>query len=308
MAGLRELLFGGPSAVAKPPRTGARAAVASMPAKAPMRKPDASARAAIEPAHGFRVSIVASLNRNYSFLLHDRSSGTTAVVDPHDASPIMALARAQGWTIQHVLITHHHNCAGNLALKKATGCTIHGPAREADRIPGLDVGYYGGESLKIGNVAAQVLSVPGHTAGHLAFWFSGPGALFCGDTLTPLGCGFVDEGTPEQMWNSLTQLRELPSETLVYSGFECGQANARFALTFDRENLWLQTRAKRMNALSEAGRASVPAKLEDEHTTNPFLRADDPRIAAAIGVSGALPGQVFVELRKRRDWFQRQTN
>ena len=121
-----------------------------------------------------------------------------------------------------------------------------------------------------------------------------------------MGCGRLVEGTPHEMWRSLDLIRNLPPETLIYSGFECAQANGRFALTIDRKNMWLQTRMKRVDQACGAGRASVPVKLEDEHTTNPFLRVDDDRIAAAIGLAGAAPVDVFAELRKRRDLFQLQ--
>jgi len=261
---------------------------------------------AVHPAFSLTVSIIPSLQRSYSFLLHERISGETAVVDPMDAGPIIALARAQGWTIGHVLNTHHHNCAGNLAIKRLTGCTIHGPAAEASRIPGLDVAYKGGETFSLGKLAGTVLAVPGHTFGHMAFWFGPADVLFCGDVLTPLGCGRLVDGTPHEMWRSLDVIRHLPPETLIYSGFECAQANARFALSIDRKNLWLQTRSTRIEEAFKAGRASVPSRLEDEHATNPFLRVDDPRIAAAMGLIGATPVEVFTELRKRRDLFQFQ--
>ncbi|HZF36550.1 MAG TPA: hydroxyacylglutathione hydrolase [Candidatus Angelobacter sp.] len=260
----------------------------------------------VHPDYDLTVGIFPTPKGNYGFLLHDRISGETAIVDPMDAGPIVALARARGCGIHHVLNTHHHNCAGNLALKRATGCTIHGPAAEADRIPGIDIAYKGGEKFTLGKLTGEVLAVPGHTFGHLAFWMPGAGVLFCGDVLTPMGCGRLVEGTPHEMWRSLDLIRNLPPETLIYSGFECAQANGRFALTIDRKNMWLQSRMKRVDQACGAGRASVPVKLEDEHTTNPFLRVDDDRIAAAVGLPGAGPVDVFTELRKRRDLFQLQ--
>jgi hydroxyacylglutathione hydrolase len=260
----------------------------------------------VHPDYDLTVGIFPTPKGNYGFLLHERISGETAIVDPMDAGPIVALARARGCGIHHVLNTHHHNCAGNLALKRATGCKIHGPAAEADRIPGIDVAYKGGEKFSLGKLGGEVLAVPGHTFGHLAFWLPGAGVLFCGDVLTPMGCGRLVEGTPHEMWRSLDVIRNLPPETLIYSGFECAQANGRFALTIDRKNMWLQSRMKRIEQGCSAGRASVPVKLEDEHTTNPFLRVDDDRIAAAVGLGGAGPIEVLSELRKRRDLFQLQ--
>jgi hydroxyacylglutathione hydrolase len=258
---------------------------------------------AVHPDFSLTVSIFPSLQRNYAFLVHERVSRETVVVDPHDAGPIIALARAQGLAINHVFNTHHHNCAGNLALKRATGCKIHGPAAEADRIPGIDIAYKGGETFGLGRLTGNALSVPGHTIGHIALWFPGAATLFCGDTLTPLGCGYLVDGTPHEMWRSLDIIRHLPPETLIYSGFECAQPNGRFALSIDRKNLWLQTRMKRIDEACKAGRATVPTKLEDEHTTNPFLRVDDPRLAVALGLVDATPIDVFIELRRRRDSF-----
>ncbi|HTO84664.1 MAG TPA: hydroxyacylglutathione hydrolase [Methylomirabilota bacterium] len=269
----------------------------------PLQQGAVDARDVIAPGHALRISVIPTFRRHYAFLLHDRTSGDSAVVDPTDAGPIIGLARAQGWTIRHVIITHHHNAVGAAAIKRATRCTVHGPAAEADRIAAIDVAYQGGETFRLGNLRADVLAVPGHTVGHLAYWFSSAGVLFCGDTLSPLGCGRLSEGTPQEMWRSLALIRELPAETLIYSGFECSRANARFALAIDRDNLWLQTRSNRFDVVSAAGVASVPAKLEDEHVTNPFLRVDDPRIARAVGLEGASPVEVFTELRKRRDHF-----
>ena len=159
----------------------------------------------VHPDYVLTVSIIRSLRNDYAFLLHERTSRETTVIDPHDGGPIISLARAQGWSIQHVLNTHHHNCAGNLALKRLTGCKIYGPAAEANRIPGLDVGYKGGETFSLGKLTAEVIHTPGHTVGHLSFWFSGPGALFCGGVLTPLGCGRFAEGTPREMWLHSTE-------------------------------------------------------------------------------------------------------
>jgi len=261
------------------------------------------ARAVVDRAHGLRVSVITSRTRNYSFLLHDRMSGETAVVDPIEAETVLGLAHALGWKIQHVLNTHHHNCGGNLAIKRATGCVVHGPRAEASRIPGIDVRHRGGDAFRIGNLQVDVLGVPGHTLGHIAYWFASASALFCGDTLSPLGCGRLAEGSPRKMWWSLSLIRELPADTLIYSGFECAQANARFAMLVEPGNLWVKARNKRIDLACAAGRATVPSVLEEEQVTNPFMRADDPRIAAVLGMRGAKPADVFAELRKRRDEF-----
>ena len=270
---------------------------------AEMQQQEIQARAIIDRAHGLRVSVIASAARNYSFLLHDRMSGATAVVDPIDAETILGVAHALGWKIQHILNTHHHNCGGNLAIKRATGCIVHGPKAEASRIPGIDATHGGGDAFRVGNLQADVLAVPGHTIGHIAYWFSSASALFCGDTLSPLGCGRLVEGSARKMWWSLSLIRALPADTLIYSGFECAQANARFALLIEPTNPQIRARNKRIDQACSEGRATVPSVLEEEQATNPFLRADDPRLAVMMGLRGAKPDEVFAELRKRRDRF-----
>jgi hydroxyacylglutathione hydrolase len=146
--------------------------------------------------------------------------------------------------------------------------------------------------------------VPGHTRGHIAYWFKDHDALFCGDTLFALGCGRLFEGTPQQMWQSLSRLRDLPDSTQVYCAHEYTQSNARFALTVDPANAALKRRSGEIDRLRAEGQATVPSTLGQERATNPFLRADDPAVAAAVGLSGADPVRVFAEVRARKDSFR----
>jgi hydroxyacylglutathione hydrolase len=251
------------------------------------------------------IELVPLLKDNYAYLLHDRGSGATAIVDPSEAAPVLAVAKARGWRLTHILNTHHHwdHSGGNLKIKEATGCTIVGPKPDQDRIPGIDVALDDGDRFALGGAIAEVLFIPGHTRGHIAFWFADAQAVFCGDTLFALGCGRLFEGTPEQMWRSLDRLRQLPPETRIYCGHEYTQANARFALTIEPKNLALVTRAQRVDAARAGGRATVPSTIAEERATNPFLRADEPAIAAAVGMAGADPISVFAEVRRRKDVF-----
>jgi hydroxyacylglutathione hydrolase len=251
------------------------------------------------------IELVPLLKDNYAYLLHDRGSGATAVVDPSEADPVMAVAKARGWRLTHILNTHHHwdHSGGNLRIKEATGCTIVGPGPDEARIPGIDIALDDGDRFALGSSAAEVLFIPGHTRGHIAFWFADAQAVFCGDTLFALGCGRMFEGTPQQMWGSLDRLRQLPPETRVYCGHEYTQANARFALTIEPKNIALVTRAQRVNATRAAGHATVPSTMAEERATNPFLRADEPDVAAAVGLAGADPVSVFAEVRRRKDSF-----
>jgi hydroxyacylglutathione hydrolase len=245
------------------------------------------------------------LNDNYVYLLHDAAAGATAVVDPAVAGPVLDALAETGWRLTHILNTHHHgdHVGGNRELKDATGATVVGPRADRDRIPLIDVEVGDGDEYRFGSHVARVFDVPGHTRGHIAYWFEDAQALFCGDTMFMLGCGRLFEGTPQQMWRSLLKLRGLPPETRVYCAHEYTQSNARFALTIDPENAALRQRAREIDAARAAGRPTVPATLAEERRTNPFLRADDPGLQRAVGMAGADPVAVFAEIRHRKDVF-----
>ena len=251
------------------------------------------------------IQLVPCLKDNYAYLLHEPASGETAAVDPSEPEPLLAAAQARGWRLSHILNTHHHwdHTGGNLALKAATGAAIVGPAPDRDRIPGIDVALDEDECFRLGDRAALVLFIPGHTRGHIAFHFADDQAVFCGDTLFALGCGRMFEGTAPQMWSSLCKLRALPGPTRVYCGHEYTQANARFALTVDRDNPDLAARAMAVDTARAAGRPTVPSTMAEERAANPFLRADQPALAAAVGLPGGDPAAVFAAIRLRKDNF-----
>ena len=243
--------------------------------------------------------------QNYTYLIHCPTTGQTAVIDPTDADMVMARASHKGWHITHILNTHHHHdhVDGNSAVKQATGCTIIAPKADAHRIPGMDHGVGEGDVVAFGTLQADVVEVPGHTSGHIAYWFAQPKALFSGDTLFSMGCGRLFEGTPEQMWQSLNKLMRYPDDATVYCAHEYAQPNGAFAITVDPENNDLKDRIAEVERLRSANRPTVPMSLGLERRTNPFLRTDRPEIAAHIGMSGSDPLAVFTELRKRRDHF-----
>ncbi|MQX38515.1 hydroxyacylglutathione hydrolase [Roseospira navarrensis] len=249
------------------------------------------------------------LSDNYVYLIHEPDSGETAVVDPSVSGPVLEAAARLGWRITHILNTHHHgdHTGGNRDIKRATGCTIVGNRKDAGRIPDLDIGVVEGDTVRLGTATAQVFEVPGHTSGHIAFWFedAGPagGALFCGDTLFSIGCGRLFEGSPAQMWDSLSKLRALPPDTRVFCAHEYTQANVRFAQSVDPDNAALAARAEEVTRLRRDGRPTVPSMLREEQAANPFLRADDPALAAHVGLAGADPVSVLAEVRARKDRF-----
>lgn len=252
------------------------------------------------------VHTINALRDNYVWLLREPESGAVGVVDPSEAAPVEQALQGRGWRLSHIFNTHHHpdHTGGNLQLKTASGCTIVGPAADRERIPGIDVALADGETYAFGKETAQVLDVPGHTRGHIAFFFPGPPALFCGDTMFSLGCGRLFEGTPAQMWASLGKFKRLPPATQVYCGHEYTQANARFAVTVDPDNPALKARMAAVEGLRAAGRGTVPSRLGDEFAANPFLRADQPALARAAGLQpGADPVAVFAAIRAAKDRF-----
>jgi hydroxyacylglutathione hydrolase len=253
-----------------------------------------------------QIALVPLLTDNYGYLLHDPASGETGIVDPSEAAPVFAAAGERGWRLTHILNTHHHHdhTGGNLALKQATGAAIVGPAPDRARIPGIDIALDEGETFRLGDVAAEILFIPGHTRGHIAFHFRGEKAVFCGDTLFSLGCGRMFEGTAPMMWASLDKLRRLPPETRIYCGHEYTAANARFAVSIDPNNEALRRREGAVAALRGRGEPTIPSTMGEERAANPFLRADDPGLAAAIGLSDAPPSEVFGEIRRRKDNFR----
>ncbi|MFN3919152.1 MAG: hydroxyacylglutathione hydrolase [Methylohalobius sp.] len=246
-----------------------------------------------------------ALSDNYIYLLHEPKSGQTAVVDPAEAEPVLAVLAERGWSLTYILNTHHHwdHVGANLALKQATGCQVVGFRGDSSRIPGIDRLVGEGEAIELGESQAQVLEVPGHTLGHIAYWFSEDNALFCGDTLFALGCGRLFEGTAEKMWNSLCKLRDLPEDTRIYCAHEYTLSNARFALSLDPDYPPLAVRVQQVERMRAQNRATVPSLLAEEKCTNPFLRADDPEFQARLGMRGAPAVAVFAEIRRRKDRF-----
>ncbi len=246
------------------------------------------------------------LNDNYVYLVRDAASESTAVVDPAVAAPVSEALSARGWTLTHILNTHHHgdHVGGNLELKAATGCTIVGPAADRDRIPGIDIAVADGDAYQFGTQAARVLDVPGHTRGHIAYYFADAGALFCGDTLFAMGCGRLFEGTPAQMLNSLNKFADFPDATRVYCAHEYTEANGRFALTVEPDNAALIERMDAVRRSRAAGQPTVPSTLGQERETNPFLRSAAAGLRATLGLEHAEDVEVFARTRELKDSFR----
>jgi hydroxyacylglutathione hydrolase len=243
---------------------------------------------------------------NYGLLIHDHKSGLTAAADAPDAAEIERQLAALGWHLTHILITHHHadHVEGNMTLKQRFGCTIIGPAAEAERIPGLDTGIVGGDTFTWAGHDVKVMDCPGHTKGHVAYHIPSQEAVLAGDTLFSLGCGRVFEGTMDQMFRSVSQFKTLPPSTRLYCGHEYTQSNARFALSVEPGNAALQQRAAEVGRLRAGGKMTCPSTMGEELLTNPFLRTGSPEIRHGLDLADAAEQEVFAELRRRKDGFR----
>ena len=242
---------------------------------------------------------------NYGVLIRDPATEATSAIDAPDAEELLAALHAKGWVLTHILTTHHHHdhTAGNAAVKRTTGCTIVGPAKEAGSIPGIDLQVQDGDTIEIGSVKAQVIETPGHTKGHVSYHIPEEKLVFVGDTLFSVGCGKLLEGDAKTMWASLKKLMALPPDTTLYCGHEYTNNNCRFALTVEPENEALRARAVEVAAFADKGAPALPTTIAQELATNPFLRASSPAIQRRLGMEGRELAEIFGEIRKRKDRF-----
>lgn len=246
-----------------------------------------------------------ALSDNYTYLLHDSSSGDTACIDVPEADPILSELKTRRWTLTDIWLTHHHHdhIGGVDDLLEVYDAKVTGAAADRHRLPNLNREVQDGDSFYFGGETVDILDVSGHTVGHIAFVVPQSGFAFTADSLMALGCGRLFEGTASQMWDSLQKLAALDPEILICSGHEYTQANARFAITIDPDNADLKMRVERINELRSADEPTVPSKLSEELATNPFLRAVDLGIQAHLDMIGAEPVEVFAEIRSRKDRF-----
>jgi hydroxyacylglutathione hydrolase len=253
----------------------------------------------------FEIVQLPARSDNFAVLVHDPVSGATASIDAPDAAPIRAELETRGWKLTHILVTHKHldHVEGIKPLRQAYDVTVIGPQKSAAETGLYDQSVGDGDILEFAGAEVRVIETPGHTLDHVSYYLPGQKLAFVADTLFALGCGRVFEGTPEMMWESLKKLRALPDETVVYCGHEYTLANAEFAISIEPDNAALAARAAKIRALRADGKPTLPTTIGRERETNPFLRADDPVLAGALGMAGAEPAAVFAEVRGRKDRF-----
>lgn len=253
-----------------------------------------------------QISALPAFTDNYIWLLQDHQTQRCAVVDPGDAAPVQAWLDAHpGWVLSDILITHHHHdhVGGVERLKAATGAKVYGPASE--RIPARDVALKDNDSVSVLGWDFDVYAVPGHTLGHIAYYHHG--LLFCGDTLFAAGCGRLFEGTPEQMYHSLSRLAALPEDTLVYCTHEYTLSNLKFAAAVEPGNPRTAARLEKVTQQRQNGVMTLPSTLALEKLTNPFLRTSETLVTQKVDeredAQNRAPSEVFAVLRAWKDTF-----
>ncbi|XVF29425.1 hypothetical protein REPUB_Repub15cG0120100 [Reevesia pubescens] len=253
-----------------------------------------------------QIELVPCLRDNYAYLLHDEDTGTVGVVDPSEAAPIIDALSRKNRNLTYILNTHHHHdhTGGNAELKARYGAKVIGSGIDKDRIPGIDIVLNDGDKWMFAGHEVHVIETPGHTRGHISFYFPGSGAIFTGDTLFSLSCGKLFEGTPEQMLSSLQRIMSLPDDTNIYCGHEYTLSNSKFALSIEPKNEALQAYAAHVAHLRNKGLPTIPTTLKMEKACNPFLRTSSTEIRQALDIPvTAKEAEALGVIRRAKDNF-----
>lgn len=248
---------------------------------------------------------IESFSDNYIYFIHDTHNNKTAVVDPGEAEPVLEGLSEWGWALDTILLTHHHDdhIGGVKRIKEKTGCKVYGNSIGLQRLPGVDVPVDVGQVYNVCGKQCHVLDLPGHTSDHIGFWFPEDRVVFVGDTLFAAGCGRLFEGTPAQMWNSLSALAKLPDHTMVFCGHEYTLSNFKFALHIDPTNDLLQQRDADCKKKRNLGKPTVPFTLKEDLATNPFLLCEHEAFRERVGLTNHSPVDAFADIRRQKDTF-----
>ena len=251
------------------------------------------------------IDIIPCLSDNYSYLINDKTSNLVGIVDPSDFDEVNKIIKRKYGTLDYILNTHHHSdhVAGNIELKKNYKSKIVGSKADGNRIPGIDILLDEGEIFKFGKVNFKIITVPGHTKGHIAFYSEDEKTIFTGDTLFSLGCGRVFEGTIKEMFLSINKIKSLPGDTKIYCGHEYTKQNLDFCLKFDENNQFLIKKLDWVKERNDNKMPTIPTTLEEEVKTNIFLRCDNSSIKNILNMNNSSDEQIFEKLRSLKDQF-----
>lgn len=253
-----------------------------------------------------QIELVPCLSDNYAYLLHDVDTGTVGVVDPSEAAPVIDALSKKNRNLNYILNTHHHHdhTGGNVELKARYGAKVIGSGTDKERIPGIDIHLNDGDKWMFAGHEVHVIDTPGHTRGHISFYFPGSGTIFTGDTLFSLSCGKLFEGSPEQMQSSLRKIMSLPEDTSIYCGHEYTLNNSKFALAVEPENKELKSYAAHVANLRSKGLPTIPTTLKLEKACNPFLRTSSAQIRQSLNIPVTTDdAEALGIIRKAKDGF-----
>ena len=245
------------------------------------------------------------LTDNYAYVINDKNSGIVGVVDPSEAKPIISFLNKNKLKLKYILNTHHHfdHIGGNIELKKLYNAKVVGFEGDKHRIPGIDITLNNNQKWTFGNSLVKILHIPGHTMGHICFFFEKEKIAFTGDTLFSLGCGRIFEGNHKQMLGSLNKIKKLPKNTKIYCGHEYTYKNAEFCMKHDPNNADLIKKFEIIKKLRSDNLPTIPTTLEDELCSNIFLRCDQNDLKIKLNMKNDEDYKVFRKVRDLKDSF-----
>ena len=252
-----------------------------------------------------QIITIPCLTDNYAYIINDTNSKTIGVVDPSEAHPIISYLKKENLKLNYILNTHHHfdHIGGNIELKKTYNAKVVGYVGDKHRIPGIDINVKDNEQWVFGNSNVKILHIPGHTLGHICFFFEKEKIAFTGDTLFSLGCGKIFEGTHKQMLSSLNKIKKLPKNTKIYCGHEYTLKNAKFCMKYDKNNINLEKHFEKIKVLRSKNIPTIPSTLEDELKSNIFLRCDQNDLKIKLNMKNQEDLKVFTKVRDLKDSF-----
>ena len=251
------------------------------------------------------ISLIPCLTDNYAYIINDQESKTVGVVDPSESTPIIDFLKKKELKLNYILNTHHHfdHIGGNNDLKKIYNAKIVGFSGDKHRIPNIDIPLENNSNWVFGKSKVRILHIPGHTMGHICFFFEKEKIAFTGDTLFSLGCGRIFEGTYQQMLSSINKIKKLPKNTKIYCGHEYTYKNAEFCIKYDKNNIYLKKKFEKVKKLRMNNLPTIPSLLQDEINSNIFLRCDQNDLKTKLNMDNREDFEVFKKVRDLKDNF-----